>query len=77
MAGPENLGKLLLLVSGFLALLGLLFLLAPRVPLLGRLPGDILVQRGRFTLYMPLVTSLLLSLLLTAVLTLVLRLFRG
>ena len=49
------LGALLIVIGGVLALLG-------RVP---RLPGDIYVQRKGFTLYVPLVTSLLLSVVLT------------
>lgn len=39
---------------------------------LGRLPGDILVRKGSFTFYFPLVTCIIISILLT----LVLRLFR-
>lgn len=35
---------------------------------LGRLPGDIVIERGNFRLYLPLTTSLLISLLLSAVL---------
>lgn len=72
----EGLGKLLLLVGGSIALLGLLLLLAGRVPFLGRLPGDILVQRGDFTFYFPIVTFLILSLVLTLLLNLILRLLR-
>ena len=32
-----------------------------RVPWIGRLPGNIHIQRGNFTFYFPLATSLLLS----------------
>jgi len=55
---------LLLLVGG-----GLLYLLGRSFPL-GRLPGDILLRRGNFTFYFPLITCLLLSLLLTLLLNL-------
>jgi hypothetical protein len=34
----------------------------PRVPLIGRLPGDILIKRDHFTFYFPLTTCLLISL---------------
>lgn len=37
------------------------------IPFLGKLPGDILIQKKNFTFYFPLVTCLLLSLLLTVV----------
>ncbi|MDH7578427.1 MAG: DUF2905 domain-containing protein [Bacillota bacterium] len=48
---------------------GILLLLSKITPL-GRLPGDLFVQRGNFTFYFPLVTCLLLSLLLTLFLNL-------
>jgi hypothetical protein len=40
---------------------------------LGRLPGDIVIERGNFRLYLPLATSLIVSLFLTAVLWLINR----
>ena len=49
--------------------IGLLLTFGSRVPGLGRLPGDILVRKGNFTFYFPLLTSILLSLLLTAILS--------
>jgi hypothetical protein len=63
-----------LIVLGLLvAAVGGILLLLERVPGLGRLPGDILVQRGNFRLYAPIATSLLLSLLLTFLLNLLAR----
>ncbi|MBI4759558.1 MAG: DUF2905 domain-containing protein, partial [Chloroflexi bacterium] len=53
--------------------IGLFLVLWPRIPFLGRLPGDILVQRGNFTFYFPLVTCILLSILLALVLNVVFR----
>ncbi len=73
MADLAGLGKLLLIGGLALAGVGLLLVLAGRIPLLGRLPGDVLIQRGNFTFYFPLVTSLLLSVLLTVVLNLLAR----
>jgi len=63
-----DIGRLLLILGGVLIVLGLVLTLAGRVPLLGRLPGDIAYRRGNFTFYFPLATSILLSLLLTAIL---------
>jgi hypothetical protein len=62
-----DMGRVLLIVGGVLALVGLALLFGARVPFLGRLPGDIVYRKGSFTFYFPLVTSLLLSLVLTAV----------
>ena len=68
MGGPSDLGRLLVIVGGLLAVLGVIILLAGKVPFLGRLPGDIFYRRGGFTFYFPIVTCLVLSLILTLVL---------
>ncbi len=57
----QELGKVLILFGIILAGMGVLLVLANKVPLLGKLPGDMLVQRKNFTFYFPLATSLLLS----------------
>ena len=77
MTGLESLGRLLVLLGVFAFLLGILFILVPKAPYLGRLPGDIFLHKGNFTLYFPLVTMVLASVGLTIVLNLVLRIFRG
>jgi hypothetical protein len=64
----HDVGKLLVVFGVLIALAGVALMLAGRVPWLGRLPGDIHVQRGAWTFYFPLATSLLLSLVLTLVL---------
>jgi membrane protein implicated in regulation of membrane protease activity len=68
---PE-LGRTLMLVGGLLLLIGLLFSLGGRIPWLGRLPGDILVERKNFSFYFPLMTSVVVS----VVLTILMMLFR-
>ena len=45
-----------------------MLVLVGRVPWIGRLPGDIHIQRGNFIFYFPLATSLLLSVVLTLLL---------
>jgi hypothetical protein len=64
------LGVMLVLVGGLLWLAGGL---GGRVPFLGRLPGDIHIQRGNWSFYFPLTTSIVLSILLTLVLALLTR----
>ena len=63
-----DLGKLLVVVGVLIVVAGLVLMLVGRVPFLGRLPGDIHVQRGNWTFYFPLATSLLLSVILSLVL---------
>ena len=61
-------GRALLLVGLVIAAFGAALLAAPKLPWLGRLPGDILIHRDRFSFYLPLATCLLASLLLSLVL---------
>ncbi len=72
----RSLGWLLLALGGLFLLLGGLVLLAGRLPFLGRLPGDIRIEREGFTFYFPLVTCLLLSLLLTVLVNVILWLWK-
>src|SRR2546426_6666249 len=60
---PE-IGKLLIIVGGFILVVGLVLFFGLRIPFLGRLPGDISVDRGNVHFYFPIVTCLLLSLVL-------------
>lgn len=71
-----TLGRMLVGIGAVVALLGVLLLLADRFPGLrmGRLPGDIAVEKGRFRFYFPLGTSILVSVLVTALLWIALRL---
>lgn len=57
----------LVVLGGLIALTGLVWLAAPSLPWLGRLPGDIVVERENYRFYFPLTTCILLSLILTSV----------
>jgi Protein of unknown function (DUF2905) len=67
-----GIGKLLIASGIVLVLVGVAVLAANRVPWLGRLPGDIMIRRDHFTLYVPVASCLLVS----AVLSLLVFLFR-
>ena len=76
MGDHAGFGWALLVLGVVIAGVGLAWLLAPSIPWLGRLPGDIRIERENFRFYFPLVTCLLLSLVLSLVVW-VIRLFRG
>ncbi len=63
--GLQNIGRLLIVLGVILAALGILLSLSGKIPWLGRLPGDIFIQRKNFTFYLPLATSIVLSIILT------------
>lgn len=73
MAPFESMAKMLVFAGMILVLIGGLLLLAGKIPGIGKLPGDIFVQRGNFTFYFPVVTSIVLSILLTLLLNLFFR----
>ena len=68
----SELGRFLIIIGAILVVVGLALYLSPKIPWLGRLPGDIVIKRENFTFYFPLATSILISL----ILTLILYLFR-
>jgi hypothetical protein len=68
-----DVGKLLIIIGGVILLLGLFLTMGFRIPYLGKLPGDISIDRGNVHFYFPIVTSLLLSLILTLVLSVFFR----
>jgi Protein of unknown function (DUF2905) len=69
-----ELGKILLGLGLVMVLLGVILLLvgslSGKVPWIGRLPGDIYIERGNFRFYFPLATSILVSIILTLLLAL-------
>ncbi len=51
MAGLEGVGKLFLILGAVFFALGVFFTLAGRVGWIGRLPGDIRIDRDNFSFY--------------------------
>lgn len=67
---PGTLGRYLIVIGLVVVAIGVLLMLAGKFPGLriGRLPGDIYVERGNWKFYFPLMTSILLSIILSLVL---------
>jgi len=61
-------GKIFIILGVILLTLGLLSTFFKQIPFLGKLPGDILVQKKNFTFHFPIATSVLLSIILSLVL---------
>jgi hypothetical protein len=70
MEGLEPLGRVLLVVGILVAILGAFLLLGVRIPLLGRLPGDIRFERDGLVIVIPIASMLVLSIVLTILLNL-------
>ena len=57
----QPLGRMLLLLGIVLIALGLVIQWGPKLPWLGRLPGDIAIRRDGFSFYVPVTSSLIVS----------------
>jgi Protein of unknown function (DUF2905) len=69
----NDIGKWLIIFGVILVTPGAAFILAGKIPWLGKLPGDIYIQRRNFTFFFPLTTSILLSVVLSLLLSLFFR----
>jgi hypothetical protein len=67
----QTLGKFLLLMGVLLIVIGGALLFLDKIPFLGKLPGDIRIERENFRFYFPLTTSILLSVLISVILWLI------
>jgi len=67
----SDLGRTLIVVGLLIVLIGAVLAFGPRLPWLGRLPGDFNVEGERFSFHFPLVTCLILS----AIATILLNVF--
>jgi hypothetical protein len=63
-----RMGKLLIIIGIVCIIAGLLINYLPKIPYLGKLPGDISIERENFKFYFPLATSILVSILLSLLL---------
>jgi hypothetical protein len=63
----SDLARVIIILGVILVAVGLALLLLPKIPWLGRLPGDIVIKRENFTFYFPLGTSILISVILSLI----------
>jgi hypothetical protein len=73
MDGADGIGRLLIVGGVVIAVVGLVMVVAPNIPFLGRLPGDIRIENENVRVFIPLGTMLLLSIVLTIVLNVISR----
>jgi len=66
----DGLGRALVMAGVVILVLGLALMFADRVPLVGRLPGDVTLRGDGWTVYAPIATSIVVSIVLTAALSL-------
>ena len=60
----QPIGKFIIFLGLLIVLMGILFYFWGKIPFLGKLPGDFVIQRKNFTFYFPLTTIIILNLVL-------------
>ena len=71
--GMQALGSALIVAGVVIAVTGIVMVAGLRIPLIGHLPGDIVIQRENVTIYIPLGTMLLVSVIVSVVLAILNR----
>jgi hypothetical protein len=64
------LGKMLILLGVFIIVIGIFFVIGDKIPWIGRLPGDIIIKKEKFSFYFPITTCIIISIILTLLFTL-------
>lgn len=67
------LGRSLIIIGVIIIVAGIIFTIAPKMPFLGKLPGDIYIKRDNFVFYFPLATSIIISAVISLILYLITR----
>ena len=63
----SGLGKVLIVSGAIIVGMGVLLMVGDKIPWIGKLPGDIIIRKEKFTFYFPIVTCIILSILLTVI----------
>jgi hypothetical protein len=61
-------GKILIFIGLLLAILGVIFVFGNKLPFVGRLPGDIAVERKNYSFYFPVATCIIISVVISFIL---------
>ena len=68
----QNTGKYIIIIGLGIIIIGLMvYFLHDKLNWIGRLPGDIRIEKGNFRFYFPIVTMILFSLLITLVINII------
>jgi hypothetical protein len=68
----QSIGKLIIVIGIIAIFTGLLMILGKKIGL-GKLPGDIYIEKGNLKFYFPITTSIIISIIITIILNLIFR----
>jgi hypothetical protein len=61
-------GKILIIIGFILIVVGIIVTFSDRIPFIGKLPGDISIEKENFRFYFPIATSIILSIVISLLL---------
>ena len=61
----ESIGKFLIIAGAIIIIVGVFLAYGPKIPFLGKLPGDIYIKRDNFSFYFPITTCIVISIILS------------
>lgn len=67
----QELGKYLIIIGIIILVVGIALTYWGKIPFLGRLPGDIRIEKENFKFYFPIVTCIVLSIILSLIIYLI------
>lgn len=67
----QDLGRVVIVIGITLTVLGSILWFFGKLPFLGKLPGDIFIQKDNFSFYAPIATTILISIFLSIILTII------
>lgn len=60
-------GKLFIFIGLLLVVIGFVFIIGNKIPFIGKLPGDIVIERRNFNFYFPIATCIIVSIILSLI----------
>jgi hypothetical protein len=60
-------GKLFIFIGLLLVVIGFVFIIGNKIPFIGKLPGDIVIERRNFNFYFPITTCIIVSIILSLI----------
>lgn len=63
----QSFGKVLIILGIIIVIAGVILLFAGKIPFIGKLPGDFVIRKKNFTIYIPIATSILISIILSLI----------
>lgn len=67
----QEAGRVIIVIGIVLIVTGSFLWFFGKLPFLGKLPGDIIIQKEKFSFYAPITTSIIISVILSLIFTLV------